>query len=248
MKRIVVVLCFLAFAAGCGNPSNNGNSSNNNNNSNTAPSLANSSGTYWQSSVIAGNGYYLELFLNSDGSGQCSYIANSQTYGAYNITWQLSNGNLALANGSDCLAPLISGVQETGNPALAFTGTLNDGSYQSQLTFSLQSGTIAGGSSTNPPSNSTSLLHVVQNCNGDGEGTVTIPGVVTSSPAGISCGSACSANFSVGTVVTLTNSAPASVVPTFSGACSGQSSCTLTIGATSTTVEVNYGNTDTCGP
>ncbi len=136
MKRVTVALCLLVLTTGCGMNSNNGNSNNG------GASLANASGSYWRSSVIAGNGYYLNLFLNSNGSGQCSYVANSQTYGPYNITWQLSGGNLALGNGSDCLSPMISGVQETGNPVLAFTGTLNDGTYQYPLTFSLQSGTV----------------------------------------------------------------------------------------------------------
>jgi hypothetical protein len=244
MKRILVALCLLAYATGCGNSTTNSNSGNSssNNSSNGAASLANSSGTYWQSSVIAGNGYYLELFLNSDGSGQCSYIANSQSYGAYNISWQLSNGNLALANGSDCLAPLISGVQETGNPVLAFTGTLNDGSYQSQLTFSLQSGTIAGGS-TPPPSNGNGTLIVRQDC----DSNVTPPGTVTSSPAGISCGSTCSGSFSVGTVVTLTDNAPQSDLAQFTGGCSGDYSCSVTIGPGNNSVTVNYDYAP-CGP
>jgi hypothetical protein len=133
-KLAIFALCLSLFAAGCGLSSkNNGNSS---------VSLANSSGTYWQSSVLAGNGYYLNLYLNSNGSGQCSYIANSETFGPYNISWQYSDGNLALANGNDCLAPLISGIQVTGSPAEAFTGTLNDGQYQYALTFSLSSGNI----------------------------------------------------------------------------------------------------------
>ena len=141
MKRLAIALCLLAVAVGCGMNPNSSNSNNNNSNNGTA-SLANSSGSYWRSSVIAGNGYYLNLLLNSNGSGECSYVANSQTYGPYDISWQLANGNLGIANGSDCLAPMISGVQETGNPALAFTGTLNDGSYDYPLTFSLQSGNI----------------------------------------------------------------------------------------------------------
>ncbi len=135
MKRFTAALCLLVLTTGCGMISNN-------NSNNAGASLATPSGNYWQSSVIAGNGYYLNLFLNSNGSGQCSYVANSETFGPYNITWQLASGNLALGNGSDCLAPMISGVQETGNPVLAFTGTLNDGADQYPLTFSLHSGNI----------------------------------------------------------------------------------------------------------
>jgi uncharacterized delta-60 repeat protein len=57
-------------------------------------------------------------------------------------------------------------------------------------------------------------------------------GTVTSSPAGISCGSACAHVFRHGTAVTLT--AAASTRSTFagwSGACSGTGSCTLTMSA-----------------
>ncbi|HTW57853.1 MAG TPA: hypothetical protein VMD99_06980 [Terriglobales bacterium] len=136
MKRFAAALCLLVITIGCGTSTNNSTSNNG------GASLANSSGSYWRSSVIAGNGYYLNLFLNSNGSGQCSYVANSETFGPYSISWQLASGNLALANGSNCLAPMISGVEETGNPVLAFTGTLNDGSDQYPLTFSLQTGNI----------------------------------------------------------------------------------------------------------
>src|SRR5436309_2570053 len=55
-------------------------------------------------------------------------------------------------------------------------------------------------------------------------------GAVTSSPAGISCASTCSASFTSGTVVTLT-AAPGSQArfKGWSGACSGASLCTVTL-------------------
>jgi hypothetical protein len=57
-------------------------------------------------------------------------------------------------------------------------------------------------------------------------------GVVTSSPAGISCGTACSSAFNSGTVVTLTAQAGANeVFSGWSGACSGTGSCTVTMNA-----------------
>ena len=64
-------------------------------------------------------------------------------------------------------------------------------------------------------------------------------GVVTSSPAGIDCGSTCAAAFTSGTVVTLWVLAGAETIFTgWSGACAGQSNpCTLTVSAaTSATV------------
>jgi hypothetical protein len=60
----------------------------------------------------------------------------------------------------------------------------------------------------------------------------TRTGTVTSSPAGINCGTTCSANFASGSVVTLT--AKASTGSTFagwSGACSGTGTCKVTMTA-----------------
>jgi len=71
-------------------------------------------------------------------------------------------------------------------------------------------------------------------------------GTVTSSPAGIDCGSTCSAGFEEGTKVTLT-AAPASG-STFTGwsggGCSGSGSCVVTVGA-DTTVTATF---TTSGP
>ena len=57
-------------------------------------------------------------------------------------------------------------------------------------------------------------------------------GTVTSSPAGISCGATCSAGFSSGTVVTLSQAASAgSSFAGWSGACTGAGSCQVTMDA-----------------
>src|SRR5262249_51516062 len=57
-------------------------------------------------------------------------------------------------------------------------------------------------------------------------------GTVTSSPAGIDCGSSCARSFAYGTTVTLTASAAAgSSFAGWSGACSGSGSCTVTLNA-----------------
>ena len=60
-------------------------------------------------------------------------------------------------------------------------------------------------------------------------------GTVTSSPAGIDCGSDCSESFNCGTVVTLTATPTGgSVFTGWSGACSGAGTCTITMDANKT--------------
>ncbi len=57
-------------------------------------------------------------------------------------------------------------------------------------------------------------------------------GTVTSSPAGIDCGAACTASFADGTVVTLTATpATGSVLTGWSGACTGTGTCSVTMDA-----------------
>lgn len=57
-------------------------------------------------------------------------------------------------------------------------------------------------------------------------------GTVTSSPAGIACGTACSASFASGTMVTLTPSPDsASTFVGWGGACSGAGTCSVTVGS-----------------
>jgi Divergent InlB B-repeat domain len=57
-------------------------------------------------------------------------------------------------------------------------------------------------------------------------------GTVTSSPAGINCGTVCSASYASGTVVTLTATPSAgSTFSGWSGACTGKGSCSVTMTA-----------------
>jgi uncharacterized repeat protein (TIGR02543 family) len=65
-------------------------------------------------------------------------------------------------------------------------------------------------------------------------------GTVTSSPAGINCGSGCSAAYNQGTVVTLTATASAgSTFQGWSGGCSGTGVCSVTMNA-NVTVTANF--------
>jgi len=60
-------------------------------------------------------------------------------------------------------------------------------------------------------------------------------GTVTSSPAGIDCGTACAANFAAGSTVTLSANVPAgSVFDGWGGACSGTGACTVAMDALKT--------------
>ena len=62
--------------------------------------------------------------------------------------------------------------------------------------------------------------------------TGTGSGIVSSNPAGITCGSTCSANYTSGTLVTLTlSSSSGSTFFGWSGACSGTGNCVVTMDA-----------------
>jgi hypothetical protein len=72
--------------------------------------------------------------------------------------------------------------------------------------------------------------------------TGTGGGIVTSSPAGITCGTTCSASFVGGTVVSLTvTPASRSIFVGWSGACSGTGSCTVTMTASQAVVAIFLG-------
>jgi hypothetical protein len=91
--------------------------------------------------------------------------------------------------------------------------------------------TTAASASTPPPTNFTLTVSK----SGAGSGTVT------SSPAGISCGTACSHSYVQGTAVTLTAKAAAgSTFAGWSGPCSGTGTCSVTTNA-DTTVTAKFG-------
>jgi phospholipase C len=92
-----------------------------------------------------------------------------------------------------------------------------------------------GSNSTPPPPPVTNTDQVSITLAGTGSGTVT------STPAGINCGSVCSATFNDGTTVQLTATAPAgSTFAGWGGACSGTQSCSVTLkGATAITANFN---------
>ena len=122
-------------------------------------------------------------------------------------------GKCTLSAGTCSLSVLGSALQLGANSVTATF--LGSGTYPSS-TSSIVTVTVTTGT--------TFALNVTMGGTGSGS--------VSSSPAGIACPSACSANFTSGTVVTLTETAAAgSTFAGWSGACSGTGSCGVTMSA-----------------
>src|ERR1041385_3150966 len=85
---------------------------------------------------------------------------------------------------------------------------------------------VGGFCSTHPQNDATSMATLTVVLGGNAMGTVT------SSPAGIDCGTTCMKQFPLGTAITLTPAtASGSIFVGWSGACSGTGSCTVTLDA-----------------
>ncbi len=96
-----------------------------------------------------------------------------------------------------------------------------------QYTFLLLLGIVAGcGGSSSDDASTPNAFELAVTLNGPGAG------VVTSTPAGIDCGTDCSERYPDNTVVTLTaTQATGSLFAGWDGACTGTSSCVLTMDA-----------------
>jgi len=142
--------------------------------------------------------------------------------GSGSVTETPQGGNICTLGSSDCAPSFDAGTVVTLNaapdPGSAFTGWSGDcsGSDTCQLTMSQARSVTATFTRSN-------FGLVVSKLGG---GT----GLVNSSPAGISCGVNCQASFTSGSTVTL-SAAPAagSVFAGWSGDCSGDGSCQLTM-------------------
>jgi subtilisin family serine protease len=171
------------------------------------------------------------------GTGACSPTMNAPlsataifTRTHYTVSIGVAGGGsgrvVSAAAGIDCVAdckssqPIGRLVTLTPTPAAGstFTGWSGACSGTGNCTVSMS----AARSVTASFARITKLLSVSKT----GTGT----GTVTSSPSGISCGSSCSRAFNLDTVVTLTaKPASGSVFTGWSGACSGSSSCSVTM-------------------
>ena len=137
--------------------------------------------------------------------------------------------------GSTCTTTFASGTSVTltakPNANSIFSGWSGACSGTDACTLSLASQTsVTAVFNAAPPA--TAQLTVTDS----GSGT----GTVTSAPAGISCGSTCSASFPVGTSVTLTASPGSnSVFAGWTGACTGTGTCTISL-ASQTSVTATF--------
>jgi hypothetical protein len=113
------------------------------------------------------------------------------------------------------------------------------GSFASNVNFTAGGDTLSRGVSGSGTTGSTTLTVTK---NGTGAGTVT------SSPAGIACGSTCTTTVAVGTSVTLSAvAASGSTFAGWSGACGGTGACTLTM-SSATTVTATFNTSQVAAP
>jgi uncharacterized repeat protein (TIGR03803 family) len=147
-------------------------------------------------------------------------------------------GDSTCGNGSGC--GVVFQLDTTGREIVLYTFTGGADGANPELGSLIRdsAGNLYGTTQFGGPSNNgvvfkiagtSAIFNVSVVLAGSGGGTVT------SNPAGINCGSICSANFSSGTTATLTPTANAgSSFSGWSGGCSGTDSCTLTASASAT--------------
>lgn len=143
--------------------------------------------------------------ITAGGTQMFTAVAKDSSGGVVNgvtFTWASSNTSVATVD----TAGLATGVS-AGGP-VTITASANNVNGSAALTVNAVMRTLTVGKS------------------GAGSGSVT------SSPSGINCGSSCTAGYADGTSVTLTATAAAgSAFTGWSGACSGTSSCVVTMSA-----------------
>jgi Divergent InlB B-repeat domain/Lamin Tail Domain len=190
----------------------------------------NSSFAGW-SGACSGTGV-CNLTMNSDQSVTASFTQNAP----HNLTVTKSGSGSGTVTssppgincGSTCSEPLPDGTQVTlsasPNPGSTFAGWSGGGcSGTSTCTVTMSSAQTV---------TATFVNHLALTVRKAGAGS----GTVTSGPAGINCGPACSASYDGGTAIRLTATPAAG--ETFSGwsggGCSGTSSCTVTMNSPQT--------------
>ena len=141
-------------------------------------------------------------------------------------TGTVTSSPAGISCGSTCSASFVSGTAVTLTAASGTGSTFAgwSGACTGTGTCSVTMSAAKAVTATFNTTTTTFALTVTK----AGTGT----GTVTSNPAGISCGSTCSANFTSGTVVTLTASAgTGATFASWSGACTGTGTCSVTMSA-----------------
>jgi len=189
--------------------------------------------------ALTTNGVDATMVVDSWGAGYCANVTIANRSTAAVTGWTLGvalngttlnnvwGGTSSVSNGVLTLRPVDynANVAPAASVTLGFCG---NGTGQPAL----QTFDVVGGGTSTP---TTYALTVTRT--GAGSGTVT------SSPAGVNCGSTCSASFASGTVVTLTATpASGSTFDGWSGACTGAATCTVTMSA-ARTVTASFGTT-----
>ena len=220
-------------------------------------------------SLNAGATYFLRVTaVDSAGNeSACSGTASGVAKGDFSVTPTTSTNFGSVPSGSTVSRTFtvqntstgsISGAASVGapfgiasggsfslSPGASHTVTVrfqptSTGSFAGNVSFTAGGETISRGVSGSGTAGSAATLSVTRN--GTGSGTVT------SSPAGISCGTGCAEAVAAGTRMTL-SAAPASgsVFAGWGGACSGTAACTVTVNA-ATTVTATFNRSTQSAP
>jgi uncharacterized repeat protein (TIGR03803 family) len=180
-------------------------------------------GSYPYSGLImdgAGNLYGTTESGGAHGAGTVYKLAPSSSGATETVLYSFCSQN-SCADGANPYAPLM--MDGAGN---LYGTTLLGGNYYCGWNFASGCGTVFQLTGVG----NTVSVSIVGNPGGR----------VTSSPAGIDCGSTCSASFAVGTQVTL-SATPAAAwgLASWGGACSGIGGCSVTMNA-NTSVSANF--------
>jgi hypothetical protein len=179
----------------------------------SVPTLASGSGS--------GGSVTLRVTKSGTGAGAVTSSPSGINCGA-TCSRSFSRGTTVTLSATPAAGSVFGGWSGGGCSGTGSCVVRLDGSTTVAATFTATGATGGGGPFT----------FMVTNVQNGGAGTVT------SSPAGISCGTACSASFLAGTSVTLTASASSGQFSGWSGGpCSGSTSptCTLVLNANTTT-------------
>ena len=186
----------------------------------------NATGSYVISMEYAGPSYAHDMTLAQDSSGNLTGSGGYPAGGPHTYTWVLTSGTVS-GSTIDFLANYTASPDAVvPQTVLHVVGTIAlDGSMSGTWSDNYQGGSRSGDFVTT--SGAAVALRTLT-VSKDGTGS----GIVTSAPAGISCGSDCSEAYNDDTSVTLT--AVADLGSTFtgwSGACTSTGSCVVTMDA-----------------